>query len=83
MDTQPAAGEPRKPNPKITRGYLLRLYMARADMTAIQVAERLECDPATVQRWARGALPSLRVVVPLADLLGISDAELGRYWRAS
>jgi transcriptional regulator with XRE-family HTH domain len=67
-----------------TRGYLIRLYLARADMSSAEVGRTLDIDQHSVARYARGRghAVALANLPGLADALGMSDQELGEYLRA-
>jgi len=65
-----------------TRGYLVRLYMARAGLRSVDVMAKIDVCKATVANWRAGQSPVVGRLQEVADLLGMSDAELGEYVRA-
>lgn len=54
----------------------LRQAMLRARLREDDVAARLSVDPKTVRRWLNGRVPYPSSRRPLADLVGVDEAEL-------
>lgn len=68
--------------PKRTRRYLLRLYMARSGHgTFGDLAEALGVSYNSAQAWGAGVLPVASRLGEVAEVLGMTDAELGEYVR--
>lgn len=68
---------PAAPLDAATLGAFVSRVRAERGLTQRQLAERLYVSDKTVSKWERGlSLPSVPLLVPLADALGLSISEL-------
>ena len=66
-----------RPLDAATLGSFIARVRAERGLTQRQLAERLYVSDKTVSKWERGlSLPSVPLLVPLADALGLSISEL-------
>lgn len=69
--------ESRHPLDAAALGLFVARVRAERGLTQRQLAERLYVSDKTVSKWERGlSLPSVPLLVPLADALGVSISEL-------
>lgn len=69
--------ESRRPLDAATLGPFVARVRTRRGLTQRQLGERLYVSDKTVSKWERGlSLPSVPLLVPLADALGITISEL-------
>lgn len=78
MADDPKPSEPKVPQlDAATLGSFVARVRAERGLTQRQLAERLYVSDKTVSKWERGlSLPSVPLLVPLADALGLSISEL-------
>ena len=78
MTDSPEPRDPRAPQLNAaTLGTFVARVRAERGLTQRQLAERLYVSDKTVSKWERGlSLPSVPLLMPLADALGLSISEL-------